>query len=144
MIITRCQINRNFKLLAIKLLLVNLHKKYFCRRLCYRKNNFAKPYFSFFSCLFVISVATATKPGKQLAQNRMSAGGQHKKHLLPGLALYLQHWGIHVATKVQSTLVISKLKGPSETLRDIHTSTYQIFRIEEKYKSHNQIAQMNM
>ena len=31
---------------------------------------------------------------------------------------------------IQSTLVISKLKGPSETLRDIHTSTYQIFRIE--------------
>ena len=32
---------------------------------------------------------------------------------------------------VQSTLVISKLKGPSKTLRDIRTSTYQIFRIEE-------------
>ena len=33
---------------------------------------------------------------------------------------------------IQSTLVISKLKGPSETLPDIRTSTYQIFRIEEK------------
>ena len=32
---------------------------------------------------------------------------------------------------IQSTLVISKLKGPSETLRDIRTLTYQIFRIEE-------------
>ena len=32
---------------------------------------------------------------------------------------------------VQSTLVISSLKGPSETLRDIRSSTYQIFRIEE-------------
>ena len=32
---------------------------------------------------------------------------------------------------VQSTLVISNLKGPSKTLRDIRTSTYQIFRIEE-------------
>ena len=32
---------------------------------------------------------------------------------------------------IQSTLVISKLKVPSETLRDIRTSTYQIFRIEE-------------
>ena len=32
---------------------------------------------------------------------------------------------------IQSTLVISKLKGPSETLRDIRTSTYQIFRIDE-------------
>ena len=32
---------------------------------------------------------------------------------------------------LQSTLVISKLKGPSETLRDIRSLTYQIFRIEE-------------
>ena len=32
---------------------------------------------------------------------------------------------------IQSTLVISNLKGPSETLRDIRTSTYQIFRMEE-------------
>ena len=32
---------------------------------------------------------------------------------------------------VQSTLVISNLKGPSGILRDIHSSTYQIFRIEE-------------
>ena len=34
--------------------------------------------------------------------------------------------------QVQSTLVISNSKGLSETLRDIRTSTYQIFRIEEK------------
>ena len=33
---------------------------------------------------------------------------------------------------IQSTLVISKSKGLSETLRDIRTSTYQICRIEEK------------
>ena len=33
--------------------------------------------------------------------------------------------------QVQSTLVISNLKGPSKTLRDIHTSTYQFFRTEE-------------
>ena len=33
---------------------------------------------------------------------------------------------------IQSTLVISKSKGPSETLRDIRTSTYQICSIEEK------------
>ena len=33
---------------------------------------------------------------------------------------------------VQSTLVISNSKGLSETLRDIRTSTYKIFRIEEK------------
>ena len=32
----------------------------------------------------------------------------------------------------QTTVVISNSKGPSETLRDIRTSTYQIFRIEEK------------
>ena len=33
---------------------------------------------------------------------------------------------------IQSTLVISKSKGPSKTLRDIRTSTYQIYSIEEK------------
>ena len=33
---------------------------------------------------------------------------------------------------VQSTLVISNSKGLCEILRDIHTSTYQICRIEEK------------
>ena len=32
---------------------------------------------------------------------------------------------------IQSTLVIAKSKGPSETLQDIRTSTYQICRIEE-------------
>ena len=32
---------------------------------------------------------------------------------------------------LQSTLVISKSKGPSETLRDIRTSTYQMCSIEE-------------
>ena len=32
---------------------------------------------------------------------------------------------------IQSTLVISKSKGPSETVRDIRTSTYQICSIEE-------------
>ena len=33
--------------------------------------------------------------------------------------------------QIQSTLVISKSKGLSETLRDIRNSTYQICRIEE-------------
>ena len=33
---------------------------------------------------------------------------------------------------LQSTLVISKSKGPSQTLRDIRTSTYQICNIAEK------------
>ena len=35
---------------------------------------------------------------------------------------------------IQSTLVISKSKGPAETLRDIRTSTYQMCRIEENTK----------
>ena len=34
--------------------------------------------------------------------------------------------------EVQLTLVISKSKGPSKTLRDIRTPTYQIYSIEEK------------
>ena len=34
--------------------------------------------------------------------------------------------------EVQSTLVISKSKGPTKTLPDIRTSTYQICSIEEK------------
>ena len=33
--------------------------------------------------------------------------------------------------KIRSTLINSKLKGPSEILRDIRSSTYQIFRTEE-------------
>ena len=45
---------------------------------------------------------------------------------------------------IQSTVVISKFKGLSKILRDIHTSTYQICKIEEKNKSNNHIAQMNM
>ena len=39
----------------------------------------------------------------------------------------------HIYSKIiQSTLVISKSKGPSETVRDIRTSTFQICSIEEK------------
>ena len=34
--------------------------------------------------------------------------------------------------EIQLTLVISKLKGPTKTLRDIRTSTCQICSIEEK------------
>ena len=34
--------------------------------------------------------------------------------------------------QLQSTLVISKSKGPSKTLRDIRTLTYQICSIEGK------------
>ena len=39
---------------------------------------------------------------------------------------------LQIQLHVQSTLVISKSKGPSKTLRDIRTSTYQICRVEEK------------
>ena len=33
--------------------------------------------------------------------------------------------------EIQSTRIILKSKGPCETLRDIRTSTYQMYRIEE-------------
>ena len=39
---------------------------------------------------------------------------------------FLDNW-----IKVQSTLAISKSKGPSEILRDIRSSTYQMCRTEE-------------
>ena len=51
--------------------------------------------------------------------------------LFSSQAACLHHVFVLSTSIVQSTLVISKLKGPSETLRDIHPSTYQIFRIEE-------------
>ena len=41
-------------------------------------------------------------------------------------------WQLYVYENIQSTLVISKSKGPSETVRDIRTSTYQIYSSEEK------------
>ena len=42
-------------------------------------------------------------------------------------AMNFRLWSI-----IQSTLVISNSKGLSEILRDIHSSTYQVCRIEEK------------
>ena len=53
---------------------------------------------------------------------------------------------MHVIVKfnIQSTLVISKSKGPAETLRDIRTSTYQMCRIEENIKRTTKISQMYM
>ena len=49
------------------------------------------------------------------------------------LSLYWVHMS-EVLTQIyiQSTLIISTSKGPSEILRDIRTSTYQICRTEEK------------
>ena len=52
--------------------------------------------------------------------------------LLNGIDVYTGGsyiWKKHI--QLTLTLVISKLKGPSEALRDIRTLTYQIFRIEE-------------
>ena len=43
------------------------------------------------------------------------------------------------ANNIQSTVVISKSMGLSETLQDIRTSTYQICGIEVNNKSHNHI-----
>ena len=40
-------------------------------------------------------------------------------------------WFIVFLWQIQSTLVISKLREPSETLRNIRTSTHQILRIAE-------------
>ena len=48
-----------------------------------------------------------------------------------GFDKYKKQYILYQAFNIQSTLVISKSKGPSETLRDIRTSTYQICRIEE-------------
>ena len=45
---------------------------------------------------------------------------------------------------LQLTLVISKSKGLSEILRDIHTLTYQSCRTEEKNKLNKRITQKNM
>ena len=46
--------------------------------------------------------------------------------------------------QIQSTPVISNSKGLTETLRDIHTSTYQSWESEENNKLNNHIKQMNM
>ena len=39
---------------------------------------------------------------------------------------------MNIKMKIQSTLVISNSKGLYETLRDIRSSTYQIYGTEEK------------
>ena len=45
---------------------------------------------------------------------------------------YLHKYICPCLSQLQSTLVISKSQGPTKTLRDIRTSTYQICGIEEK------------
>ena len=44
---------------------------------------------------------------------------------------FAKKWRAKIDIILQSTLVISKSKGPSKTVRDIRTSTYQICSIEE-------------
>ena len=44
----------------------------------------------------------------------------------------LQFSSLSTIFVIQSTLVISKSKGPSKPVRDVRTSTYQICSIEEK------------
>ena len=75
-----------------------------------------------------------------------------KKIILPFLVFLVmfmnilgkQNVAVNFLILIQSTLVISKSKGPSESLRDIRTSTYQICRTEENTKSNNQISLMSM
>ena len=59
----------------------------------------------------------------------MKTSPSRKEYTLKGKNLLL--WD-KFFTLLQSTLVISKSKGPSKTVRDIRTSTYQICSIEEK------------
>ena len=46
-------------------------------------------------------------------------------------AFVLVLWPETTVSLLQSTLVISKSKGPSKTVRDIRTSTYHMCRNEE-------------
>ena len=54
---------------------------------------------------------------------------KYRIHLVIG-----QKFMLPKLSEIQSTLDISKSKGPAETLRDIRTSTYQMCRIEENTK----------
>ena len=71
---------------------------------------------------FVLSLPTGNL-GWELGLNRVSSRELSK--------LLYEQLKIDNIFKLQSTLVISKSKGPSQTLRDIRTSTYQMCRIEE-------------
>ena len=60
----------------------------------------------------------------------------HKKHspslFVKANTMCAEHRPSFLRKLIQSTLVSSNSKGLSEILRDIRSSTYQIFRIEEK------------
>ena len=52
------------------------------------------------------------------------------RHIFTLHDIFISHYLYRIS--IQSTLVISKSKGLSELLRDIHTATYQNCRIKEK------------
>ena len=64
-------------------------------------------------------------------QKKISIKGEITKKVIKQEVSFLYATHCHDMFYIQSTLVISKSKGPSETLRDIRTLTYQICRIEE-------------
>ena len=57
---------------------------------------------------------------------------QDENYISSMLLSHSKMYKLHVVVYIQSTLVISKSKGPTKTLRDIRTSTYQNCSIEEK------------
>ena len=59
-------------------------------------------------------------------------GSIYEKPMPNGWCIPNMTQGLPTFLEIQSTLVISKSKGPSKTVRDIRTSTYQICSIEEK------------
>ena len=52
---------------------------------------------------------------------------------------HFPYYMVKMSWLIQSILVISNSKGPSETLRDIRTSTYQNCGSQENNKSNNHI-----
>ena len=69
----------------------------------------------------------------ETSNNHYFPFGINGKVVVLGVPIF-KHFRVFLKSKgtdIQSTLVITKLKGPFETLRDICSSTYQIFRIEE-------------
>ena len=95
----------------------------------------------------IFMVCTVTIKGKGFPQPIVAIGAMRVRGLLQVLDLTEQCWPWSNCSKsrssqvshclpfhlmdLQSTLIISKSKGPSETLRDIRSSTYQMCGIEE-------------
>ena len=78
-------------------------------------------------------IFTAQDAGYQPTQEMLDQENDRQEELLSGKVKALKSVSMQGFSliHVQLTLVISKLMGPFETLRDIRTSTYQICRIEE-------------